>query len=205
MKIIDIRSTIPRHKTKKWNKRNTATHIVVHCTAGTNQNPNVTAKFHIESQQLSKTGAPSIAYTDFIDKQGTLYHCNSYSDITWHAGSYNTKSIGVVLAYPGTKKDYPTTVMMDTLETHLTYLCIYLHIDPRNVIGHREIKGVTKNCPGPNLDLDMLRSKVTMKIQRYLANKNLFLGAINGIHSEELLIAIRSFIPAQKINWTYSL
>lgn len=213
----DIRATLPKHKTKKWKKRNTADTIVVHCTAGDNQDPVQTALYHITpspDNHLCKTGAPGLAYHDFINKAGVLYRCNSYQDITWHAGLYNTRSIGVVMAYTGKAGVSPTTEQMKTLEEHLVFLCLCLHILPKNCIGHREVPGMytivgkglkkfKKECPGMMVDLDALRRRVTTRLQRVLTAKGLYSGPIDGDFGPLSKAALKAYIPPDPIDWVY--
>ncbi len=112
--MIDIRKTIPKHKSRKLatRKPGSITRIVVHTTDSHNQDPNKTALYHItpgSQNHLSKKGAPGIAYHDFITKEGTVYHCNDYGDITWHSSGWNTSSIGVVMAFKtNNDQDGPT-------------------------------------------------------------------------------------------------
>ena len=40
------------------------------------------------------------------------------------------------------------------------YLRVYLDIPITNVIGHREVNGVTKSCPGMYVGMNILRNKI---------------------------------------------
>jgi len=61
MAIEDIRKSIPKHPTRKWGRRNLTKirRIWVHCTAGTNQNPNDTAAYHIKPSRPAVTACPA--------------------------------------------------------------------------------------------------------------------------------------------------
>lgn len=218
MKNIDIRATIPKHKTKKPAKRNSATHIVVHTTGSNNQDPNNTALYHVTpspENHISKTGAPTLCYSDFITKTGTIYHCVSYTDITWHAGLYNTRAIGIVLAYKGQDGLPPPDPQYAALLSHLTVLCLYLKILPGNIIGHREVPGMytllgngsrryKKSCPGLGLNLDNLRHEVTGVLQTRLALENLYDGEIDYDFGKLSQNALKAFNPFEKklnVNW----
>jgi N-acetyl-anhydromuramyl-L-alanine amidase AmpD len=135
MKVIDIRQIIPKHKTRIVQTRSKhPSHIVVHCTDSENQDPIKTAKYHVtpnKDNRVSKLGAPTIAYSDFINKEGIVYHCVDYDKITFHAQLYNSCSIGIVLAYKENKG--PTSVQYDSLIKHLTVLSLYLKIKPKNI------------------------------------------------------------------------
>lgn len=216
-KIVDIRKTIPKHPTKKWKKRKTADTIVVHTTASDNQDPVKTALYHITPSKdnlLCKTGAPCLAYADYITKDGTLYHCNNYTDITWHAGLYNTRSIGVVVAYKGQDGIAPEPPQMKTLEEHLAFLCLYLHILPQSIIGHREVPGMfeivgkgikkyKKNCPGLAIDMDILRKTVAVRVQVLLAAKGLYKNKVDGLFGPKSKAALYAFKPSVPVDWVY--
>jgi N-acetyl-anhydromuramyl-L-alanine amidase AmpD len=216
--IKDIRRTIPRHKTKVPKKRVNADTIIVHTIASDNQDPNKTALYHVtpsKDNHISKTGCPTVAYADFITKDGTLYHCVDYTSVTWHAGLYNTRSLAVVLAYRGQDSGVsPTELQMQTLEEHLTFLCLYLHISPVNILGHREIPGMfillgngskryRKECPGMMINLDQLRYDVTCRVQRRLAALNLYNKEIDGKWGPASKVALKAFIPKEKMDWVY--
>jgi len=219
-KIIDIRSSIPKHPTRRWQTRSTADKIIVHTSASDNQDPNKTARYHITpgpQNHISTKGAPGLCYADFITKEGVIYHCNSYQDITWHAGSYNTRSIGVVLAYKGQDKIPPVEAQYTALLEHLVILCLYLNISPENVIGHREVPGMftilgngskkyKKVCPGMGLNLDKMRQELTARIQRRLSCENLYTGIISTNTNKQMKESMNLFIDQvrHQIKWKYS-
>jgi N-acetyl-anhydromuramyl-L-alanine amidase AmpD len=207
--LIDIRKTIPRHKTRKWKKRYTADKIVVHTTASNNQDPNKTARYHITpgpNNHLSKKGAPSLSYHDFITKSGIVYHCNDYTDITWHARLYNRRAVGVAMAFQGQTGESPCESQLNALEEHLTVLCLYLKILPQDVMGHREVPGMwelvgngikkyKKTCPGFGVDLDELRDNITHRLQRRLSSEGLYRSKIDGIFGLKSKLALQLFEP----------
>lgn len=207
MKKIDIRHKLCRHPTKAWKKRPKITHIVVHTTASDNQDPFKTNAYHIGPNHISSTGCPKITYHDFITKEGVVYHCNDYEERVWHAGTMNKVSIGVVMAFRGQiDTNSPEPIQFDALLKHLTILCLYLKILPRNVIGHREVPGMytllgkgsvkyKKTCPGMSIDLDQLRKLVTLSLQRRLATERLYQGKIDGIFGPMSQAALTAFNP----------
>lgn len=219
LKKRDIRDTIPRHPKRKWRTRDSADYIIVHTTASDTQDPNRTAKYHItpgKKNHISRKGCPSICYHDFITKDGIVYHCNDYTDITWHAGWYNKRSVGVVLAFKGQDGISPSPQQMEALEKHLVILCLYLKVLPVNVIGHREVPGMwkilgngskvyKKVCPGMGVDLDQLRRNVTGRLQRRLAAEGLYYGKIDHVFGLKSKAALRAFNPLgnrlSKVNW----
>jgi len=219
MKLIDIRETIPKHKTRQWSKQKNVKRIGVHTTASNNQNPNATASYHStpsKDNHISTKGAPGLCYHDFITKDGTVYHCNNYDDVVWHWGLWNNNSVGVCLAYKGQDGLSPPDEMMLALEKHLVVLCLYLKVLPSNVYGHREVPGMftilgngskkyKKTCPGMGIDLDKLRSSLTKNLQRRLAAEGLYNGAIDGLFWENSQRALNAFVPekaiAQNLDW----
>lgn len=221
-RMIDVRNKLPRHPSRKWSKRAYIDTIVVHCTAGVNQDPVATAKFHIRpgpENTLSKQGAPGIAYHDYVTVNGIVYHCNDYQDSVWHAKYYNDRSIGVVLAYPGAIRDNPKTpirddrpsdIQLENLQRHLTLLCLYFKVLPERVFGHRELpwmfkvlqsgsKQYKKECPGMNVDLDALRKDVTLRLQRRLAAEELYSDKIDGVFGKKSQAALNAFDPEMKL------
>lgn len=208
-KVIDIRRSLPRHKKRKWAKRDNVSRIIVHTTASNNQDPYKTAHYHITpgpQNHLSKRGAPGIAYHDFITKAGEVYHCNDYQDSTWHCGVWNKSSVGVCMAFRGQDNVSPTPQQAKALEEHLTILCLYLKILPKRIRGHREVPGMVtilgngskkwkKTCPGLAVDLDKLRRDVTLRLQRRLSAENLYKGRIDGIFGPKSRAALRAHVP----------
>lgn len=208
-KIIDIRRTIPRHTTRKWKKRKAIDLIVIHTTASNQQDPVKTAKYHItpgKDNHLSKKGAPGIAYHDFIDKDGRLYHCNNYMDITWHAGLWNGKSVGIAMAFKGQTGEAPSYEQSLRLVQHLVILCLYLKVLPKKIKGHREAPGMVtilgngskryrKTCPGWGVNLDLLRQEVTRRLQVRLASEKLYKGSIDGDFGPLSRAALNAFDP----------
>lgn len=216
-KIIftDIQNKLPKHPTLKWKKRSLPpSKIVVHTTASDNQDPFKTATFHITpgpQNTLSPGGAAGLAYHDYITKDGVIYHCNDYMDITWHAKLWNSKAIGIVLAYRGKKEDSPTKPQFDSLMENLAYLCLYFHIPPQEVFGHRELpwmvtilgngsKAYKKECPGMSIDLDQLRFNLSKDLQKRLKAIGLYKDSIDGNFGPKSKEALSQF----SINKIYS-
>lgn len=209
MRKIDITSSIPAHKTRKPRKRTAKqiNTIVVHCTGSNNQDPNKTALYHVRpgpQNHLTKKGAPTLAYSDFITKDGTIYHCVDYSAVTYHAGLYNKKSIGVVLAFRGQTNQPPTPAQYEALMKQLVVLCLYFKVLPKKVIGHREVPGMftilgngskkyKKSCPGLGINLSVMRHELTGRLQRRLAAEGLYQGAIDYKFGKQSKAALKAF------------
>lgn len=217
-KLLDIRNEMPRHPTRKWKTRYSADRIIVHTSASNNQDPIRTANYHItpgNQNHISKKGCPGLCYHDFITKTGIVYHCNNYTDVTWHAGAYNKRSIGVVMAFRGQNpNNFPTEAQSLALRQHLVILCLYMKILPKKIIGHREVPGMwtllgngsrkyKKTCPGLAVNLDSLRSDVTERLQIRLSAEGLYTGPIDGLFGRKSKAALQQFDPLQasQLNW----
>ena len=87
IKFKDIRDEVPRHRTREFRRRavDQIVGIAVHHTAG-GDDPFATARYHVSPNHVSKDGCPSINYTFFIDKEGTLFLCNDLDSKTWSIG-----------------------------------------------------------------------------------------------------------------------
>lgn len=215
-RLIDIRDKLPRHKTRQWKKREGADTIVVHTTASDNQDPFKTARYHISlGNHISAGGCPGLVYHDFITKEGVVYHCNDYTDWTWHASAYNKRSVGVTMAFRGQDDIFPCEAQYTALLEHLVILCLYLKVLPERVIGHREVpsmwtwigqgsKRYKKSCPSMAINLDKLRHEVTLRLQRRLAAEDLYHGMIDGVFGKLSRAALKAFVPiapGSNIKW----
>lgn len=196
--IKDIRKELPWHPTRRWNVRpeSKITRIVVHTSASSNQNPFDTNHYHItpsKDNHISKLGCSHICYHNFINKDGLVYWCNDYTDITWHCGLWNSSSIGIVMAFRGQDEGVkPTDEQYLSMIGQAANLCKQFNVDPNNVIGHREVLGVytilgngsrryKKVCPGMSLDLSFLRKNVMMTLQARMFSEGFYHSGIDGL------------------------
>jgi len=206
-KVVDIRGLLPWHPKRRWAKRSRVDKIVLHTTASDNQDPFKTNAYHIrpgKQNHISRRGCPHIAYHDFITKNGTVYRCNSYDDWTWHAGIWNRHSIGIVMAFRGQDGNPPPEPQYKAAMERCTQLCLWFHILPKNVKGHREAPGIViylghgrkkyrKTCPGMGVDLDEVRHEITLRLQRKLSAEGLYLGKVDGIFGPKSREALSRF------------
>jgi N-acetyl-anhydromuramyl-L-alanine amidase AmpD len=216
--LRDLRGKLPVHPTRRWAKRNGVDTIVLHTTASDNQDPAKTALYHItpgKDNHISTKGCPAICYHDFITKTGTVFRCNNYRDWVWHAGLYNKRSIGVVMAFRGQDGHAPEAAQLKAAEEHITTLCLYLHVSPKRVIGHRECSGMftilgngskryRKTCPGMGVNLDMFRSTVASRMQRILTEKGLYDGLIDGIFGPKSTAALKMYVFDGQLAWMFN-
>jgi len=177
IKIYDIREELPRHKTRKWNRRkiNEILNVLVHQGAGharAASAPGVDCKntesvnlYHINPNHVSKKGCPRICYLFSIERDGKIEMCNDYQDITWHSGHSklgmrNRDTIGIIVCgnfsgryWKGSQE--PTEAQLKSLKL----LCEYLIEDPalKNITGWDKIKGHCDansgkpDCPGTEI------------------------------------------------------
>lgn len=92
-----------------------------------------------------------------IETGRTLEGDNSLTgdEIGAHAYGFNSHSIGICLI----GEDSYSEKQMLSLKLLISELMLDFEIKKENVIGHREIKGVTKSCP-TGLDMDKLRGEL---------------------------------------------
>lgn len=88
----------PVHTSKKWGTRSIVAirSLLGHYTG--NAIPFVNdARFHVNSSYLDAGGAPALAYTIGVDKEGKVDVFNDWSSVTWHCdGGFNTATLGIV-------------------------------------------------------------------------------------------------------------
>jgi hypothetical protein len=99
--VIDCRPGkrgYPKHATKTWGRRSILEidYLLGHYTG--NSTPFIgDARFHVGSDYLDEGGAPALAYTGGVEKNGDILVFNDWWDVTWHCdGGFNTRSLGFV-------------------------------------------------------------------------------------------------------------
>jgi len=95
-----------------------------------------------------------------ISQEGEIVQMVREKDIAWHAGNweYNQRSIGIEHEDKGNwdKPNWATEELYQASAALVRYLCDKYGIpkDRNHIIGHNEVPGVTKPCPGPYWDWD---------------------------------------------------
>ena len=220
-KYTDLRDKLARHKYKKPTVRpfSSIHYIVVHCTDMV-VTPHSLARYDVGPNHISKTGCPGITYADIIDMDGHIYHCEYYKNVTWHAGKWNKKSVGVALNYKATNKkgkpDFrPSRESLDSLHHLLVSMCLVLKVNPKNIVGHRELKDTgwvwkiskdsgkarksqLKWCPGQFVDLELIRNKAARMVQIRLKIDGYYKGGIDGIFGPKSIRALEQWVPKDK-------
>lgn len=153
MQIKDITDNLPRHPTKRYRQRalDTITHAVVHHSATAGGTPEAFARYHVRD-----LGWPGIGYHYVIDRKGQVYKCHPATVVSYHASGANSHSVGVCLV-GNLDVQRPTQSQMSALAELLRELVGAYQIPAANVIGHRDVPGTRKSCPGRNVDMQEVR------------------------------------------------
>lgn len=133
--------------------------IIIHHT----HNPNLTVKsthdMHIERFKWA-----GIGYNYFIEKNGNIFEGRGMY-VGAHAKLHNNNSIGIALA-GNFDETNPSKEQMDSLiNLTLDFMREY-DIEPKKVLGHRELEGVTKTCPGKLFNMDEFRLELQKRINK---------------------------------------
>ena len=154
MQIYDLTKSLPRHPTAKYKQRliSAVTHVVVHHSGTTSGTPEAFARYHVETNDW-----PGIGYHYVIGRDGMIYKCHPASVISYHASGANSYSLGVCLV-GNMDVQKPTADQMAALIELLFDLINGYRISPNHVIGHREVPGTRKSCPGANTNMDIVRA-----------------------------------------------
>jgi len=183
--VSDYTDKLPVHPTKRYKLRKLSDikRIVVH-TTDADWSIETLAKYDINPNHISSSGCPKCTYHEVIMKNGMVYWCVPYEEITWHVGVWNPGSVGVALMYRcsdlnGKDVYAPREEAVRSLITRCNALCFKFGLSPSSVVGHRELKGtgwlpgkgsriLRKTCPGLKLNLDQLRTSIASRMQTVL-------------------------------------
>jgi hypothetical protein len=96
------------------------------------------------------TGRSNVSAHYVVNRNGRVAQCVRNEDIAWHAGdwSYNKRSIGIEHAgyasEPRTARQYRASARLSAYLSRR----FGIPVDRRRIIGHRDVPGVNKTCPG---------------------------------------------------------
>ena len=93
-------------------------------------------------------------------RAGRVYACRPESHVGAHALGYNRNSIGVCLI-GDMDKQRPTHKQIVSLVAFLKEKMSQYGIPAQNVLGHCEIPGVSKSCPGRNVNMASIREALS--------------------------------------------
>lgn len=156
MRVVDVVDTLPSHKTKRYRERplSDISMVVVHHSATSSGSPEAFARYHVESNQW-----PGIGYHYVIARDGMVYKTNAASIVSYHAGNANGRSLGVCLV-GNFDQETPGEAQIEALVELLKGLMQAFGISADRVVGHREVPGTRKSCPGRNISMDALRRQL---------------------------------------------
>ena len=149
----DIVSELPKNNSLSYPKRSLddITHIIVHHSAtpmnAGGSNPVGYANFHILPTSEGRRGWPAIAYHIVIQPSGEWYLTNYLDTISYHVGSLNPSSVGIVLS-GNFDSEQPTANQLESLKNALKWV--------QSQVGRKlKIKShsdySSKTCAGLNL------------------------------------------------------
>ena len=73
--------------------------------------------------------------------------------------SMNNQSLGVCVVGNYDKSPLEEKYLKDIVG-YVSLLLVLYRIPIKNVLGHREVPGVTKSCPGNLVDMDYIRERI---------------------------------------------
>jgi N-acetylmuramoyl-L-alanine amidase len=138
-------------------------YIIVHHTEEIGWDINKTHKFHQEHR-----GWSGIGYNFFIEENGEIIKGRGYH-VGAHAYSYNQKSIGICLA-GNFDIQIPSIEQLKSLSKLCIFLLDQFNLSTAQILGHRELNGVAKSCPGKNLKMDLVRESIKTQWLKYKGN-----------------------------------
>jgi len=145
--VVDLRQLLPTRGEARYELRDTdlIDTVVYHWAADTvrDYTPREIATY--QTGPSSHYPFPEIAYHFMITWNGTIYFLNDLDERTWHAGTWNSRSIGV-LACPS-QDHLLTEAQVLSSRNLLRWLSEALDGRPLDLKGHSEISET--GCPGP--------------------------------------------------------
>ncbi len=127
--------------------------IIVHHTSRTQMNAEECHEFHQKVR-----GWSGIGYNFFIEKDGTIVEGRGFH-VGAHAYGHNRNSIGICLT-----GDFDIELPTSSQFSSFLQLCHHImrlyNLEPHQVIGHRELAGVKKSCPGLLFNVNQMRDDI---------------------------------------------
>lgn len=145
--------------------------IVVHSTSRSYDSPAWVRFRHIFFRGWDDNGYHyMIANGTQFTEDGKLYKCRDekYQGAHVKGHNQNTLSVSMVGDFDSEK---PTEKQMGTLIDFLAEKAVEYNLPAESIKGHREYPGVTKTCPGKNVDMDYIREHVRNKIAGKITKK----------------------------------
>lgn len=112
-----------------------------------------------EAHEYHKSlGWEGIGYNYFIEENGEIIEGRGIY-VGAHTKGINDKSIGICLS-GNFDLSYPTKKQIKSLYKLCRYFMKKYRVKKCDILGHREVKNVTKSCPGSNFDMDIFRKRL---------------------------------------------
>lgn len=179
--VEDIRTSLPinPNRTPCIRRPSEVEYLVLHCT---DASPSWTAfdcaRYDVNPNHISQKGCPTITYTYFVNADGSIQKCLSHDVVSWHAGDWNVRSLGVALAYRATENPNPPPIeQLEAASELFARLCQTFGLRSEvNIKGHRELYGTghrideqgnivyRKSCPGHKVDLNEFRRETARRL-----------------------------------------
>lgn len=124
------------------------------------------AKRYADEPEVAKYTGGKMPYPLVLRKDGVWEQSFELDIISPHAARFNYSGLG--LAVIGDfRTEHPTKDQWIALIEMVAIARLRLFIDEAMIVGHDELPGVTKQCPGKNLDMDELRAEVGALIRAW--------------------------------------
>lgn len=132
--------------------------IIVHHTSREQMTAEECHEFHQKER-----GWSGIGYNYFIEKNGSIIEGRG-QHVGAHAYGHNRTSIGICMT-GDFDKEMPTNEQWSSLLWLSSFMLKLYHLQPNRVLGHRELEGVRKSCPGRLIDMEEVRRQVMEYMQ----------------------------------------
>jgi len=127
--------------------------IIVHHTSRVNMTAEQCHEFHQKER-----GWSGIGYNFFIEKDGTIVEGRGHH-VGAHAYGFNRTSIGICMTGDFDIEN-PTYKQWTSFLKLSVYIMKQYQLSPHQVLGHRELEGVQKSCPGKLVNLNEVRHQI---------------------------------------------
>ncbi len=151
MKVVDRRRTLPKHRTKKYQRGRAPDKITIHHSATAAGSAESFAGYHVHS-----LGWPGIGYHFVIGRNGTIEKCWDENVISFHTAGLNSRNVGICLTGRGSF----SSSQLKSLVQLIDYLKKKYTIPVSRIKGHREWNGQRTECPG--MDTEWVREKLRL-------------------------------------------
>jgi hypothetical protein len=164
LKIMTVPPPVPDYPLAEWiespnytpTEQRNITYIIIHVMEG----------YFEGTIDWFKTNTSNVSAHYLISQKGEIVQMVREKDIAWHAGNweYNQRSIGI--EHEDKRKwnepNWATEELYRSSAALVRYLCEKYGIpkDRNHIIGHNEVPGVTKPCPGPYWDWDYFMGSI---------------------------------------------